>query len=333
MFVCKVGVFDKPENIKVEEYAKSPLNYTCGKYKLLSELIKRFPDEELTFVDLFGGGFNVGVNVKQTNIVYNDISEEVTRLIKLFYKYSTNEIVAKLDELIAKYGLSDSDKNGYEFYGCTSDGGLGKYNKKGFVKLRDDYNKSKKSISKDFLLLLLTIYSFNNQIRFNSSGLYNLPVGKRDFNSSTRRNIKMFSERIKNKKINFLSNDFNEIDYRKIDNPFFYCDPPYLLGDASYNENGGWGEQKELELLKYLKSLDDNGIKFALSNVIEHKGKQNKILLDWCMTNRLNIIYLDKSYSNSNYHLKNKNSIVHVRDKIVSLYRCFLDLSSHDSAI
>ena len=307
LFVCKVGVFDKPENIKVEEYAKSPLNYTGGKYKLLSELIKRFPDEELTFVDLFGGGFNVGVNVKQTNIVYNDISEEVTRLIKLFYKYSTNEIVAKLDELIAKYGLSDSDKNGYEFYGCTSDGGLGKYNKKGFVKLRDDYNKSKKSISKDFLLLLLTIYSFNNQIRFNSSGLYNLPVGKRDFNSSTRRNIKMFSERIKNKKINFLSNDFNEIDYRKIDNPFFYCDPPYLLGDASYNENGCWGEQKELELLKYLKSLDDNGIKFALSNVIEHKGKQNKILLDWCMTNRLNIIYLDKSYSNSNYHLKNKD--------------------------
>lgn len=27
-----------------------------------------------------------------------------------------------------------------------------------------------------------------------------IPVGKRDFNSSTRRNIKMFSERIKNKK-------------------------------------------------------------------------------------------------------------------------------------
>lgn len=129
------------------------------------------------------------------------------------------------------------------------------------------------------MLLLLTIYSFNNQIRFNSSRLYNLPVGKRDFNSSTRINIKMFSERIKNKKINFLSNDFNEIDYRKIDNPFFYCDPPYLLGDASYNENGGWGEQKELELLKYLKSLDDNGVKFALSNVIEHKGKQNIIRL------------------------------------------------------
>ena len=30
---------------------------------------------------------------------------------------------------------------------------------------------------------------------------------------------------------------------------------------------------------------------------------------------------------------KLKNSIVHVRDKKVSLYRCFLDFSSHDSAI
>ena len=70
-----------------------------------------------------------------------------------------------------------------------------------------------------------------------------------------------------------MSNDFNEIDYRKIDNPFFYYDPPYLLGDAIYNENGGWGEQKELELFKFLKSLDDDNIKCALSNVIERKGK------------------------------------------------------------
>ena len=29
--------------------------------------------------------------------------------------------------------------------------------------------------------------------------------------------------------------------------PFGYCDPPYLITVASYNENGGWGEQAERE--------------------------------------------------------------------------------------
>ena len=306
LFVCKVGVFDKPENIEIVEFAKSPLNYTGGKFKLLPELIKRFPDEEGTFIDLFGGGFNVGVNAKNHKIVYNDLSEQTTRLIKLFYKYNTNEIVNKLEELIKKYGLSDSEKNGYEFYGCNSSNGLGQFNKKPFAKLRSDYNSAKKSVEKDFMLLLLTIYSFNNQIRFNSSGLYNLPVGKRDFNASTRKNVKIFSEKIKTKHVLFYSKDFQEINYKQFENPFFYCDPPYLLGDASYNENGGWDERKEIELLSYLKTISDNGIKFALSNVIEHKGKTNNLLLNWALGNTFNIIYLKKDYSNSNYQIKDK---------------------------
>ena len=307
LFVCKAGVFDKPENIEIVEFAKSPLNYTGGKFKLLPELIKRFPNEECTFIDLFGGGFNVGVNAKNHKIVYNDLSEQTTRLIKLFYKYNTNEIVNKLEELIKKYGLSDSEKNGYEYYGCNSSNGLGQFNKKPFAKLRNDYNAAKKSIDKDFMLLLLTIYSFNNQIRFNSSGLYNLPVGKRDFNASTRKNVKLFSEKLKTKDVLFFSKDFNEINYKQFDRPFFYCDPPYLLGDASYNENGGWDETKECELLSFLKNLSDNGVRFALSNVLEHKGKTNTILLNWAIDNRFNIIYLNKNYSNSNYQIKNKN--------------------------
>lgn len=307
LFVCKVGIFDKPENIKIEEFAKSPLNYTGGKFKLLPELIKRFPNEDGTFIDLFGGGFNVGVNAINNTVVYNDFSEQTTRLIKIFYKFSTNEIISKLEELIKQYGLSDSEKNGYEYYGCNSNNGLGQYNKIPFSKLRSDYNQSKKSIEKDFMLLLLTIYSFNNQIRFNSNGLYNLPVGKRDFNASTRKNVKLFSEKIKTKDVTFYSKNFLDIDYRNFNNPFFYCDPPYLLGDASYNENGGWDEKKEKNLLSFLKRLSDNGIKFALSNVLEHKGNTNALLLEWAINNKFNIIYLNKNYYNSNYQFKSKN--------------------------
>ena len=45
-------------------YVKSPLNYVGEKYKLLKEIIPLFPSSIDTFVDLFGGGFNVDANVQ-----------------------------------------------------------------------------------------------------------------------------------------------------------------------------------------------------------------------------------------------------------------------------
>jgi len=307
LFVCRVGEFDKPETLGVTEFVKSPLNYTGGKYKLLGPITERLPQNFKTFIDLFGGGFNVGANIDCEHIVYNDFSEQTMRVVRLFYKYGSSEIIEKLESLIKQYGLSDSQKNGYEFYGCSSDKGLGSYNKTGFSKARSDYNNSKKGVQKDFLLLLLIIFAFNNQIRFNNEGKYNLPVGKRDLNSSMRKHIQLFSEKIRSKRITFVSKDFSKIDPKDYEQPFFYCDPPYILGDASYNENGGWDEKQEIALLAYLKRLSDAGILFALSNVIEHKGEKHQLLINWALDNHFTIHYLDKDYSNANYHIKDKS--------------------------
>ena len=60
-------------NDKITHYIKSPLNYTGGKYKLLKQLIPLFPEKINTFIDLFGGGFNVGINVSANRIIYNDL--------------------------------------------------------------------------------------------------------------------------------------------------------------------------------------------------------------------------------------------------------------------
>ena len=77
------------------------------------------------------------------------------------------------------------------------------------------------------------------------------------------------------------------------------------MGTASYNENGGWTKQDEIDLLNYLTILDSKGIKFALSNVIEHKGRKNYILKEWAEKNNYKINYLNYNYNNSNYHAKN----------------------------
>jgi adenine-specific DNA-methyltransferase len=321
LFLCKVGegVEEYVSQSQNDGYVKSPLNYTGGKHKLLDQLIERFPNKFSTFIDLFAGGFNVGVNINADLIVYNDKNKEVYRILKLFFKYDYSEIIKRIEKNIKTYNLSNTFEQGYEFYNCNSDSGVGNYNKTGYSQMRDKYNSIVGfTEEKDFLLLSLIIFSFNNQIRFNSNGEYNMPVGKRDLNASTRNNIKEFSIRIRNKNIIFENKSFEKMSISTFNDPFVYCDPPYLLGLAAYNENNGWTEKDEMRLLDYLENISKNNISFALSNVIEHRGKTNNILKLWAEKNHFNLIYIKANYNNSNYQIKNKNSIT--REVLITNY-------------
>lgn len=91
---------------------------------------------------------------------------------------------------------------------------------------------------------------------------------------------------------------------------FIYCDPPYLITNGSYNDgNRGfhdWQEAEENALYEYLDDANDRGIKFALSNMILHKGAENKILQNWAK--KYNTHYINSNYSNCNYQFKNKDA-------------------------
>ena len=222
-----------------------------------------------------------------------------------------NDFLYLLDEIIEKYCLSQSAKFGYDYYNCDSNSGLAQYNKDKFLKLREDFN-NKKTVDYYYYAMLYTliIYSFNNQIRFNAKGKFNLPVGKRDFNEKMKRKLQNFIARLKEKEYEFSNLDFREFDISKLNsNSFVYADPPYLITCATYNEQDGWNENDEKDLLKFLDKLNDNNIKFALSNVLKSKGKENSILMDWAEQNRYKykILNLNYSYNNSNYHTKNKD--------------------------
>lgn len=234
-------------------------------------------------------------------IVGIDSNKPLIELLN-FIKNSSN-LESKLDELILYYNLSQSSKHGYEFYNTTSDTGLCKHNKDGFTRLKADYNTTRNPI----LFLLLIIFAFNNQIRFNSNGEFNLPVGKRDFNSKLRVKLNSFVKNIQNAE--FLALDFRDLtpsNFKQSD--FVYLDPPYILGAATYNENNGWNKKDEVELLDFLLKINSQGVRFALSNVLNHKGKTNDILIKWCLENGFNIIHLSKSYTNSSYQAKHKDS-------------------------
>ena len=323
LFVCKVGKISKLKEQIVDnivDKVKSPLNYTGGKYKLLDQIIPIFPNNIELFVDLFSGGGNVGVNINAKRIVCIDKQKEIIRVMDLFKKYEDGYIIDKLEKIIERYNLSNSLLNGYSIYNCTSDKGLGSYNKTKYIELRNDYNSMKEdSIEKDLLFLTLVIYGFNNQIRFNSNGEFNMPVGKRDFNNSIRKNLKQFITKLKTKNIEFINSDFREFAIETTDNTLVYCDPPYFLGNACYNENGGWTDKDEVDLLNYLAVLDQSGIKFALSNVIEHMGEKNVILDDWVNIHNYNVHIIDSNYNNSNYH-KNGHDDLKTVEVIITNY-------------
>lgn len=299
--------------VKSNYFIQSPLNYTGGKYKLLKQILPNFPNEIDTFVDLFCGGCNVGINIEAKKVVYNDLNKNLLYLYNTFKNLDKETTFYWIYHIIKEYNLSLVSKHGYSFYNCESSKGLGDYNRNGFFKLRADFNNKTLLQNEDYyyyiMLFVMIVYAFNNQIRFNSSGEFNLPVGKRDFNNKIQEKLSKFIERLKEQNSIFTCFDFRDFKIENLnENDFVYADPPYLITCATYNEQGGWTEKDEYDLLAFLDNLSKNRIKFALSNVLSSKGKENKILKAWIErnVNRYRVIHLNYNYANSNYQTKDK---------------------------
>ena len=289
--ISKKSTFDfigTPKEIEsitsdTKKYIKSPMNYIGGKYKLLPQILPHFPKYIGTFVDLFSGGGNVSINVNANRIVCNDINRKIIELFETFKGTELSEILYQIKMRIAEYNLS-------------------KENEEGFKKFRDFYNATQNPID----LYTLTCYSFNYQFRFNNDLEYNNPFGRNrsHFSDNMEHNLIAFVSKLKKMNIVFSSRDFTQISLDNLTpEDLIYCDPPYLITTGTYNDGKrgfkDWKAEQEYALYDYLDDADRRGIKFALSNVIEHKEKINDILLKWA--SKYKIIDLNYNYSNSSY--------------------------------
>lgn len=278
---------------------KSPLNYIGGKSKLLPQLLPMFPKHIDNFIDLFAGGCNVGINVTANKIYCNDILSYLIEMYKVFQQNSMDNTLKYIEKRINDFNLSLTNETGYK-------------------NLRKEYNEHKNPLD----LFVLVAFSFNHQIRFNNSHEFNNPFGRErsSFNATMRQNLVRFILRIKEINIEFSDFCFNDFDFSNFGiNDFVYCDPPYLITTGTYNDGKrgfkGWTEKEEEELLNLLDDLNGKNIKFALSNVLEHKGKSNKILKTWINNNpNYKINFIDYNYSNSNYQtiVRDKNASIEV---------------------
>lgn len=264
----------------------SPLNYMGGKKKLLSQILPYFPDNINTFVDIFCGGCTVGINVKAKKIIFNDNLDQVVNLFQWMASYEPNEIIDYIERTIKENHLSE-------------------YNSVTYYAFRDKYNAN--DFKNPLDLFILMAYGFNNQIRFNKKGDYNIPFGERGWNDRMRANLRAFVGALNEKNVSFRKQDFREFEWDRLTpEDFVYLDPPYLVSFATYNP--GWGEKEERDMLEILDNLNSRGIKFAMSNALENKGKENTILKEWIDKNGFNVVHFNASYSNSAWCRKDRDT-------------------------
>lgn len=195
-------------------YIKSPFNYIGGKYKLLPQIIPTIPKTDC-FLDLFGGGFNVGLNTHSNTVIYNDMITPLVDLWKYFYDNNIEDIITYIHTIIKEYNLS-------------------KENKDTFNRFRTKYNQSDRKHPLD--LFILMCYSFNYQLRYNNKGEYNSSHGtnRSSYNKNIEKRLKQCTETLKQKECYFYNENFSDIQPTNI--TFTYLDPPYLLGTGNYND-------------------------------------------------------------------------------------------------
>ena len=268
----------------------------------ISYCLKYFPcfrkASALLLIYLEAGG-EVSFNSDAKRVIYNDKCKQLVNIFNNLDSDFLNEVEKKIEE----WNLSKS-------------------NKEEFLALRKYYNENLDVLSdreKSIILYCLLTHSFNNQIAFNPKGEFNTPsgVGRSYFTSQLKEKLKKYIE-IKNKTdILFLSEDVTDIDatsFGSASEAFVYADPPYLITVGAYERDYfcKWSEEYERKLYQYLDELSMKGYKFALSNVLEHKGKSNDILKKWAI--RYNVHFLNYDYKNCNYQTKDKsvNSSVEV---------------------
>ncbi len=294
--------------------SRSPMFYVGDKYKLIGEIRSHFTPHIHRLIEPFVGGGSVMMNVQADGYLLNDIDSYVIGLHRMLCSYvgREQEFYTKLYGIVDQYGLSLSYRENpvpLELRKANPKTYFAKYNKEAYSRLKRDFIAGGQQ---DWLqLYVLLIYGFNRMLRFNSKGLFNLPVGNVDFNKNTHDALEDYFRELRAKHVTWYNEDYRTflggIDYQADD--LVYLDPPYLITFSEYNKL--WNEETERALLALLDELNAHGVRFAVSNVTHYRGRTNSLFLEWSEQYNSHSI-------KSNYISFNDNSIKNFNEVLIT---------------
>lgn len=276
---------------------KSPLFYNGNKYILLDKIYQHIPkNAEGTFYDLFGGSGTMALNFSRLykKALYNEYDPIVYKMFKWALtvdETALKSLTERMLELDKQYkfiiwGMTESELRSPAIDAQK----LPEY--KGW----ESFLLGEKLCmdSDPELLWISSCYAFSNTLKFKEDGTQHKSWGVRSFRDPKDYN---FLKANAHKNIETRNGSFHDIDINNI-NPatdFVYLDPPYWNTEGNYN--AGWTWEMEMELLKFCEKLNDRGIKWAMSNVFENKGKYNTHLKTWTKENGWKVWTFDHKYT------------------------------------
>jgi DNA adenine methylase len=246
---------------------KPVLKWAGGKRQLLDELYTRFPTSYEHFHEPFFGGGALFFDLEPGNGTINDIN---TRLIN-FYE-QVRDRPEELIELLQSFKHPESDPDPDQRFSETNR--KGKEIKNYYYQQRERFNNRPygdeyNELEEAALLLYLNRTCYNGLYRENSSGGFNVPIGRYANPDWVRQDeIRAASSVLDDTKI--FNRDFEYVVEHAEAGDLVYFDPPYepMSPTAYFTDYSAEGFDKEDQehLLKLAHELDKNDVQVILSN-------------------------------------------------------------------
>lgn len=225
------------------------VKWVGGKRQLLEELTPLLPKEYTSYCEPFLGGGAVLFHLQPKTAVVNDINGELIHMYEV--------IRDNVDELIEELEKHPNEEKHF-------------YDVRDWDRCRTKYDKLTK-IQKAARIIYLNKTCYNGLFRVNNAGEFNTPFGHyKKPNIVNAPTLKAVSLYFNTANITFSNVDYTDVLKSVKKGTFVYLDPPYDPVSSTSNftgyAKGGFGKEEQIRLRKACDELDQNGIKFMLSN-------------------------------------------------------------------
>jgi DNA adenine methylase len=224
------------------------LKWVGGKRQLIPEIIRIMPKKFTNYYEPFIGGGAVLFHIQPKKATINDLNEDLINVYRTI-KETPEELIKDLE----------IHKNESEYF----------YEIRSLDRNLEFKNLSEVKRASRFIFLNKTCY--NGLYRVNNSGEFNSPFGKyKNPNIVNEVTIRAVSKYLNSNKIEILNTDYKNALEGIKKGSFVYFDPPYEPVSKSSNftgyVQGGFTIEDQIRLRDECNRLNDNGIKFMLSN-------------------------------------------------------------------
>ena len=258
---------------------QKPFKYMGSKGRFYNEIKEIFLlNKKNTYVDLFAGGMEIAVNLKEDikdlKVIANVKDEHIESFLKC------NKMVIKKYNELVNFLYKDIEKISSRFLFADKE-------KWQIIKNRykEFWNDNKLNFSEDERKMVELLASMNKGYSLSNSF----------FSIQKMEKIKIYLKKLKN--IDITHNYFNESWSYK--DSFILLDPPYLcgtevvkIGKKGYNYSNIWTEKDDARLVKFIKNNLKNNNVFMIFGSLENN-------LSKLLQKAFNVDFVVKKYKKS----------------------------------